>query len=64
MKTVNILWSLSLIIIGICTVISAGANILRIDMSDIIIRIVGIIVLIALPILAYTTVRKIKNGKK
>lgn len=61
MKTINLLWSFSLMAIGICTVILAGANLLGIDLPDIVTRIVGLIDLLALPVLGYTTVKKLKK---
>lgn len=64
MKTTNLIWSLSLISIGICTIILAGAILLNIDLPDFITRIVGLIDLAALPILGYTTVKKWKDKKK
>ena len=48
-------------IIGIATFILAGSNIIGIELPDIVIRIIGTIDLIALPFLAYTTVKKIKK---
>ena len=64
MKIIDLLWALSLISIGICTVILVGINFLSIDLSDFIIRIVGLIDLAALPILGYTTVKKLKNKQQ
>ena len=59
-----LLWSLSLLVIGIATVILAGSNIIGIELPDIAVRIIGVIDLIALPVLAYTTVKKIKKNKE
>lgn len=50
--------------IGIATVILAGSNIIGIELPDIAVRIIGVIDLIALPVLAYTTVKKIKKNKE
>lgn len=63
-KRNNLLWSLSLLVIGISTVILAGSNIIGIELPDIAVRIIGVIDLIALPVLAYTTVKKIKKNKE
>ena len=63
-KRNNLLWSLSLLVIGIATVILAGSNIIGIELPDIAVRITGVIDLIALPVLAYTTVKKIKKNKE
>lgn len=62
MKATNCLWSFSLISIGICTIILAGANLLAVDLPDFMIRIAGLIELAALPVLGYTTVKKWKEG--
>lgn len=62
MKTKNdLVWSISLMIIGIATFILAGSNIIGIELPDIVIRIIGTIDLIALPFLAYTTVKKLRK---
>ena len=64
MKNKNdLIWGLSLMIIGIAAIILAGSNIIRIELPDIAVRIIGILDLIALPVLAYTTVRKIKKDQ-
>lgn len=63
MKATNCLWSFSLISIGICTIILAGANLLTFDLPDFMIRIAGLIELAALPVLGYTTVKKWKEGR-
>lgn len=63
-KRNNLLWSLSLLVTGIATVILAGSNIIGIELPDIAVRIIGVIDLIALPVLAYTTVKKIKKNKE
>ncbi len=61
MKKNNIVWSISLIVIGIATFILAGASIVGIDLPDVAVRILGMADLVALPILAYSTIRKIKK---
>ena len=60
----DLLWSMSLLVIGIATVILAGSNIIGIALPDIAVRIIGVIDLIALPVLAYTTVKKIRKDKE
>ena len=61
-KKIDLVWSISLMIIGIATFTLAGANILGIDLPDALVRIIGILDLVALPFLAYTTVRKVKKN--
>lgn len=60
----DLLWSISLLVIGIATIILSGSNIIGIELSDIVVRIVGVIELLALPVLAYTTVKKFKKDKE
>ncbi len=64
MKKINLFWSFSLIVIGVRSIILGGSNLLSIKMPDLAVRIIGIIDLIALPILAYTTVKKAKTYGK
>ena len=61
MESKNILWSISLSVIGIVTIILIGFNLVGIELSDIITRIFGLMELIALPVLAFSTVKKIKH---
>ncbi|MBQ7009239.1 MAG: hypothetical protein IJN05_08510 [Ruminococcus sp.] len=63
-KRSDLLWSMSLLVIGIATVILAGSNIVGIALPDIAVRIIGVIDLIALPVLVYTTVKKIRKDKE
>ena len=63
-KRNDLLWSMSLLVIGIATVILAGSNIVGIALPDIAVRIIGVIDLIALPVLVYTTVKKIRKDKE
>lgn len=63
MKIINLFWLFSLVLIVICTIIPIGADFLSMELPEFIIRGIGIIDLAALPVLAYTTVKKLK-GKK
>lgn len=62
-KIINIMWSISLIVIGIVTIILAGANIVAIELPDIIVRVLGVIDLVLLPVLVFSTVKKAKSKK-
>ena len=62
-KKINIMWSVSLIIIGVATITLAGANIIGIELPDIAARILGVLDLISLPVLAFSTVKKAQNKK-
>lgn len=55
------MWAISLFVIGIATIVIAGASIVGIDVPDAIHRTLGIIELIALPVLVYTTVKRTKR---
>ena len=61
MKTITILWSIALLCISIATLIYAGSNIAGIKLPDVCIRILGIVELIALQVLAYTSIKKFKK---
>lgn len=63
-KRNDLLWSISLLIIGIATIILIGLNIIGIDVPDIVVRIIGVIDLLALPVLVYTTVKKFKKDSE
>mgnify|MGYP003292985398 FL=1 len=61
MKNVNVFWSLSLLIISVCTIILAGSNIIGIELNDVLTRVLGILDLVCLPVLVFTTIKKIKK---
>ena len=60
-KKNDLVWSISLILIGLLTIILAGSNIVGIELPDAAVRILGIVDLIVLPFLAYSTVKKVKK---
>ena len=65
MKTkIERIWSISLIAIGIgiATFILAGSSVIGIELPDIAVRIIGVIDLIALLVLIYTSVMKGKDN--
>ena len=63
-KRNDLLWSISLLVIGLATIILTGLNIIGTDVPDIVVRIIGVIDLLALPVLAYTTVKKFKKDSE
>lgn len=63
-KKIDLLWSLSLFVIGIATIVLAGSNLIGINLPSIAVRILGIIDLIALPVLAFSTVQKMRKDKE
>ena len=60
-KNINLFWAISLMAIGIATFIIAVTNIIVVQLPDIVIRLLGIIELIALPVLVFTTIKNVKN---
>ncbi len=60
-KKSDLMWSISLIAIGIATIILACANIVGIDLPDMLVRLLGIVDLVALPIFVYSTIKKVKK---
>lgn len=60
-KRYRLIWGVTLIIIGIGTLINAGSNIIGADLPDAARRIIGVIDLIALPVLVFTSVKTIKK---
>jgi len=54
-------WAVSLIVIGVCTILTILFYIVGIPVSDAVKRIVGLINIIALPVLMYTTAKMLKD---
>lgn len=52
------LWCLSLIVISVITLIWTVCNIIGIELSDIIIRIMGVLEICAIPVLVCTSIKK------
>lgn len=57
----DILWSFSLLTIAVASVILAGSRIIGADLPDLVVRLLGIIDLIALPVLIYSSIQKKRN---
>jgi len=62
-NTLNLVWNISLIVTVIASFMLAGTELFDFDLSDTVTRILGVIDLIAIPVLAYTTVKKAKSGE-
>lgn len=60
LKRNNILWGVSLMVIGAATLLLIGSRVAGVTLPDLAVRGLGVIELAALPVLAYTTVRKLK----
>lgn len=57
-KKMTIIWAVSLLIIGITALYAAVAHIAGIDLPDILVRVSGIVILIALPVFAFVSVKR------
>lgn len=62
-KKINMMWGISLLVIGIATMILMGARIAGIELSHIVVVMIGIAELTALPVLTFSTVKKMVNKK-
>lgn len=60
-KKINLMWSISLLLIAVITLVITGARIIGIELPDMLLRILGGMDLLALPVLAFSSVRKIKD---
>lgn len=60
-KKNDYVWSISLMVIGLSAFILAGSNVVGIELPDVVVWILGIVDLIALPLLVYSTVKKVKK---
>lgn len=61
MKPKNRAWAVSLIAIGAATAALAGANLMGIQLPDIATRLLGGVDLLALPVLAFSTIKRAKS---
>lgn len=60
----NVLWAVSLIVLGAAAAVQFGLRLAGVPLPDALARLLGIVCLAALPVLAFTTVRKLRTGKK
>ncbi len=56
-KTYRLLWSASLLIISCITIVITACNLISIDLPDMVTRILGIIDLLAIPVLIFASVK-------
>lgn len=59
-----IAWSISLMVIAVCTLVLSIANIMGASLPDVLIRILGTVDLIACPVLIFATVRMYIKGRE
>ena len=57
-------WSISLIVCNLCSLIIAFTGIIGVELPDMVKRIMCIIMLVSLPVVAYTTVKMFMNMEK
>ncbi len=60
LKHINLLWGVSLAVIGIGSVLFSVSGIAGFPLPDPLVRILGILDLAALPVLAFSTVKKVQ----
>lgn len=63
-KRMTVIWAVSLLIIGVTALFAAGAHIAGIDLPDILVRVSGIAVLVALPVFAFASVKRFFPAEK
>ena len=61
MKKINCAWSISLLLIGICSIIQSMSSLLNIELPSEVVVVLGVIDLLCLPVLSYTTIKKVQN---
>lgn len=61
MKKLNCAWSVSLLLIGICSIIQSMSSLLNIELPSEVVVLLGVIDLLCLPVLSYTTIKKVQN---
>lgn len=57
-RRIDYVWCISLFVVGIATFILNGSNLIGIDLPDWLTRLLGIIDLVAVFVLIFTTIRK------
>ena len=57
-KLLTLLWSLSLMAVGLCSLVLSLSNLFSFPLPDLITRVIGIVNLVSLPLLVYSSVKK------
>ena len=60
---IDLIWVISLIVIGISAILLAVSNIVGLTLPDIAIRMIGVLDIIALPVLIVATVKKLNINR-
>ena len=57
-KLLTLLWSLSLMAVGLCSLVLSVSNLFSFPLPDLITRVIGIVNLVSLPLLVYSSGKK------
>ena len=57
-KLLTLLWSLSLMAVGLCSLVLSLSSLFSFPLPDLITRAIGIVNLVSLPLLVYSSVKK------
>lgn len=63
-RNINKIWSAALLMIGVCAIFQGVFGMTDTEYKDIFIRVFGVSELLALPVLAFTTVLRVKNRQR
>lgn len=63
MNKPSIMWSVSLLVISMVTIVISITNIFGIELPNVLRILLGVIDLVALPVLIYTSVKSMKSCK-
>ena len=61
MNKINCAWSVSLLLIGICSIIQSMSSLLNMELPSEVVVLLGVIDLLCLSVLSYTTIKKVQN---
>ena len=61
MEKIDLIWCISLLIISVVTLTISISNIVGAELPDAVVRILGIVDILALPVLAFTSIKKFKK---
>ena len=63
-KTLNWLLSISMALLGVSSLIFSVSSLAGLALPDVLVRVLGIVSLVSLPVMVYSTVRKALDAKK
>lgn len=56
-KKIKRVWAVSLLLIGITTIIWVGSKLMGAELPDVLVRTLGVVNLVALPVLSFTSTK-------